>query len=104
MSPVKADLYDQQQQETKETIELLFSHSSKLLAYPVITFANKNPPTTKVFVTNESTNNDEIPTCSTNVNSSQLATNNPNLNRVHEFDIHKNKNSKYDSDLKYTLV
>jgi len=38
---VKTELYDTQQQETKETIELLFSHSSKLLSLPVVSFAKK---------------------------------------------------------------
>ncbi len=38
---VKTELYDTQQQETKETIELLFSHSSKLLSLPVVSFAQK---------------------------------------------------------------
>lgn len=35
-SPVKPDLYDSQQQETKKTIQLLFSHSSKLLLQPLL--------------------------------------------------------------------
>ncbi len=40
-APMKAELYDTQQQETKETIELLFSHSSKLLTLQLFPLVQK---------------------------------------------------------------